>query len=89
VCDRLAIEKGMKWVRSPEFKKYFAQTFGFTRTGDFIRLDFGDERVQFTEKDKANISECQIIMDLKGFELFFNLLKHENKKIKKSKAKSK
>ena len=72
----MAIEKESKWIRSPGFKKYFASSFGVSKSGNFLRLDFGDEKVKFDEKDVANVSECQIIVDKKSFEVLLNLLKN-------------
>jgi hypothetical protein len=77
----MAIDKKSRWVRSPSFSKYFATTFGITKSGDHFRLDFGDERVQFAEKEFANVSDCQIVIDKEGFDKFFNLLKIFREKI--------
>lgn len=74
----MKIKKKSKWIRSPSFKKYFATSFGITKSGNFYRLDFGDEKVQFAKDDTANVSECQLIIDKKSFEVFLNLLKKFN-----------
>jgi len=85
----MAIEKGGRWTRSLTFKKYFASGFGITHAGNYIRLDFGDEKVQFGDKNTANVSECQIIMDKEGFNRFFNLLKsYKEVKLEKKKKKN-
>ena len=50
----MAIEKGSKWIRSPNFRKYFATGFGLSHAGNMIRLEFSDEKVEFSKKDVAN-----------------------------------
>lgn len=71
----MTIKKDSAWTRSMHFRKYFATLFGITHSGKYIRLDFGNEQVKYSEKDHAYVSECQIIMDKEGFDKFFNLLK--------------
>jgi len=89
VYDNMAIEKGAKWIRSPNFRKYFATGFGLSHAGNTIRLDFSDEKVEFSKKDVANVSECQVIMDKKSFNVFFNLLEGYKKEIEKRRVKKK
>lgn len=80
----MVIDKKSKWTRSPSFRKYFATSFGISKVGNYIRLDFGDERVQFSKEDAANVSECQIITDINGFNTFLDLLnKYNENQIKK------
>lgn len=81
----MVIEEKSKWIRSPNFQKYFATGFGITRAGNTIRLDFGDEKVKFDKENVAHVSECQIIMDKKSFNAFFDLLKHEKAEESKKK----
>jgi len=79
----MKIEEKAKWVRAPNFQKYFSTNYGITRTDDIIRLDFGNEQVQFSEEETAYVSECQVIMDMKNFNVFFEMLKRQHKKYQK------
>ena len=82
----MEILKATKWIRSPNFQKLFATAFGITISGNYVRLDFGNEQVQFSKDDTAYVSETQIMMDLDSFEVFYKLLTKHRKKIRKSKA---
>ena len=65
--------------------KYFATHFGINVTGNVARLDLGDERTVLPDGRKANVSECQIIMDLSGLKVLHDLINHQLKEIKKKK----
>ncbi len=70
-------EKPRKWIRSPSFKKYFATSFGVTKTEKIFRLDFGDEATKFSDKpeDFAYVSEAQIVMTKEAIKTLYNMFK--------------
>ena len=74
-------DKPMKWVRSPSFRKYFATSFGVSKSGDIFRLDFGDEATKFSDKpeDFAYVSEAQIIMPKEAVKALYYMLKKMDK----------
>ena len=65
--------------------KYFATHFGINVTGSVARLDLGDERTVLPDGRKANVSECQIIMNLDALKVLHDLVEDQLKKIKKKK----
>jgi len=83
----MVYENKSKWTRSPSFRKYFTTSFGITKIGNYIRIDFGDERVKFPKDDIVNISEGQIITDKNGFKIFLDLLNkfYNDEMLKKNK----
>ncbi|MEW6069987.1 MAG: hypothetical protein AB1485_05165 [Candidatus Thermoplasmatota archaeon] len=72
------VEKGARWIRSPLFKKYFATTFGATKIGNLIRIDFGDEKVKLPEGE-AYVSDCEIITDIAGLKKLLEVLEEIKK----------
>lgn len=79
-----------KWTRDTNFRKYFGSVFGITKAGDNYRLDIGNERIQISNKETVNVSECQIILPKESFNVLVDLLcrvQDKDKKKKKSKKK--
>lgn len=65
--------------------KYFATHFGIKITGNVARLDLGDEQTVLPDGRKANVSECQIIMNPDALKGLHDLIEHQIKEIKKKK----
>ena len=63
------------WTRTNSFQKYFATLFGITKSGNLYRFDFGNERIQVSDNEMVNVSECQVIMNTEAFDTLFNLMK--------------
>ena len=79
----MVIEKNTLTIRSPDFKKYFVTHFGTRYTKRTVFLDMGNETTVLPDKKKANISDCQLIMDFYSFKALTELLNYELKQIEK------
>ena len=79
----MVIEKNTLTIRSPDFKKYFAAHFGTHHTKRTVFLDVGNQTTILPEKTTANISDCQLIMDLYSFKALTELLNYELQQIEK------
>jgi hypothetical protein len=81
-------KKQEKWTRDPSFRKYFGSVFGISKSGNAYRLDVGNEKLQISEKEKVNVSECQIILPEDSFNVLVDLLcKVQNDEKEKTKKK--
>jgi len=67
-------EKQEGWSRAPSFAKHYATVFGITKTSNLYRIDLGNERLQISNEEIVNISECQIIMDKSSFDALYELM---------------
>ena len=79
----MTIEKNTITIRSPDFRKYFVTQFGTGHTKRTVHLDVGNESTILPDKKKANISDCQLIMDFYSFKALIELLDYELKQIEK------
>jgi len=79
----MVIKKGTITIRSPNFRKYFVTHFGTHHTKRTVHLDVGNDATVLPDKKKANISECQLIMDFYSLKALTELLNWELKQIEK------
>ncbi len=79
----MAIEKNTLTIRSPDFRKYFVAHFGTRHMKRTVFLDVGNETTILPDKRKANISDCQLIMDFYSFKALTELLNYELQQIEK------
>lgn len=79
----MPIEKNTITIRSLDFRKYFATSFGVHNTKRTVLLDVGNEITTLPDGKKANVSDCQLIMDFISLKALTNLLNFELKEIEK------
>ena len=68
-------------MRSPNFRQYFATSTGVSPTARNVRIDFGNEVTTLPPDNKANVSECQVIMDFYTFKAMYKLFGRTLKEI--------
>ena len=79
----MTIKKDTITIRSPDFRKYYTTHYGTHHTKRTVHLDVGNESTTLPDGKKANISECQLIMDFYGFKALTGLLNFELKQLEK------
>ena len=79
----MVIEKNVITIRDKDFRKYYVTHFGTHHTKKTVHLDVGNESTILPDKNKANVSDCQLIMDFNSFKALIELLNYELEQIEK------
>ena len=79
----MTIKKGNITIRSHDFRKYYTTHYSTHHTKRTVHLDVGNENTILPDGKKANVSECQLMMDFYGLKALTELLNFELKQVEK------